>query len=338
MNREAAALGVPVYTTYGGRLGGVDEELIRQGRLRPLTDPRALELDKRAAGGEERIRRDPAAAARAAALGPGTVSPLRRGAPPRSTSSPYRSSFVGPTHRRSRRARHERGRASRSARARDWGRRGRTPPRPRPGAPGASAVAAHVGGRGSPACPAAPRPSRRRSASFRPRGGRPPGRGPRRAPARPPHRDPRRSARAGRSERRAPPTVSAALDRRPHEDVVDRVREESRRRGRSRTAHAHGASAATLGRREKCRAAASRPGMAGRRPAGAPTPSSPRKRGSASAIHRRSAQAPRARVDPDVEETPLLSLFLDGARETRGSSLSSSRGRKTASNSSPLAR
>ena len=44
MNREAAALGVPVYTTYGGRLGGVDEELIREGRLRPLTDPRALEL------------------------------------------------------------------------------------------------------------------------------------------------------------------------------------------------------------------------------------------------------------------------------------------------------
>ena len=31
MNREAAALGVPVYTTYGGRLGGVDEELIRAG-------------------------------------------------------------------------------------------------------------------------------------------------------------------------------------------------------------------------------------------------------------------------------------------------------------------
>jgi hypothetical protein len=60
MNREAAALGVPVYTTYGGRLGGVDEELIRAGRLRPLTDPRALELDKRAPGGDERIRRDPA--------------------------------------------------------------------------------------------------------------------------------------------------------------------------------------------------------------------------------------------------------------------------------------
>jgi predicted glycosyltransferase len=60
MNREAAALGVPVYTTYGGRLGGVDEELIRQGRLKPLTDPRALELKKRARESEERIRRDPA--------------------------------------------------------------------------------------------------------------------------------------------------------------------------------------------------------------------------------------------------------------------------------------
>jgi predicted glycosyltransferase len=58
MNREAAALGVPVYTTYGGRIGGVDEMLIREGRLRPLTDPRALELRKRA-NGAERVRRDP---------------------------------------------------------------------------------------------------------------------------------------------------------------------------------------------------------------------------------------------------------------------------------------
>ena len=59
MNREAAALGVPVYTTYGGRLGGVDEQLIREGRLRPLTDPRALDLDKRHAGPKSRVRRDP---------------------------------------------------------------------------------------------------------------------------------------------------------------------------------------------------------------------------------------------------------------------------------------
>jgi uncharacterized protein len=63
MNREAAALGVPVYTTYGGRLGGVDEALIGEGRLVPLTDPRALDLRKRAGGdGAEggRVRRDPA--------------------------------------------------------------------------------------------------------------------------------------------------------------------------------------------------------------------------------------------------------------------------------------
>jgi len=61
MNREAAALGVPVYTTYGGRLGGVDEELIRQGRLKPLSDPRALELRKRDRGpADARVRRDPA--------------------------------------------------------------------------------------------------------------------------------------------------------------------------------------------------------------------------------------------------------------------------------------
>jgi predicted glycosyltransferase len=59
MNREAAALGVPVYTTYGGRLGGVDEELIRAGRLVPLTDPRALDLRKRERGPGERVRRDP---------------------------------------------------------------------------------------------------------------------------------------------------------------------------------------------------------------------------------------------------------------------------------------
>jgi uncharacterized protein len=59
MNREAVALGVPVYTTYGGRLGGVDEMLIREGRLIPLSDPRALDLRKRD-GSSERVRRDPA--------------------------------------------------------------------------------------------------------------------------------------------------------------------------------------------------------------------------------------------------------------------------------------
>jgi len=59
MNREAAALATPVYTTYGGRLGGVDEALIRSGRLRPLTDPRALELRKRTEEATPTLR-DPA--------------------------------------------------------------------------------------------------------------------------------------------------------------------------------------------------------------------------------------------------------------------------------------
>jgi uncharacterized protein len=59
MNREAAALGVPVYTTYGGRLGGVDEALIREGRLVPLTDPRAIDVKRRDGAARERVRRDP---------------------------------------------------------------------------------------------------------------------------------------------------------------------------------------------------------------------------------------------------------------------------------------
>jgi predicted glycosyltransferase len=58
MNREAVALGTPVYSTYGGRLGGVDEWLMREGRLRPLTDPRAMVLEKRNSQGA-RTRRDP---------------------------------------------------------------------------------------------------------------------------------------------------------------------------------------------------------------------------------------------------------------------------------------
>jgi predicted glycosyltransferase len=59
MNREAASLGVPVYTTYGGRLGGVDEMLIREGRLRPLTDPRAIDLVKRPRSETVLTRHDP---------------------------------------------------------------------------------------------------------------------------------------------------------------------------------------------------------------------------------------------------------------------------------------
>ena len=39
MNREAVALGTPVYTIFSGRMGAVDERLIAEGRLRPLVDP-----------------------------------------------------------------------------------------------------------------------------------------------------------------------------------------------------------------------------------------------------------------------------------------------------------
>ena len=59
MNREAAALGTPVWTTFAGRLGAVDEALIRSGRLRPLRSPAELEVRKRSGGPGERTRRDP---------------------------------------------------------------------------------------------------------------------------------------------------------------------------------------------------------------------------------------------------------------------------------------
>jgi len=59
MNREAVALGVPVYTTFAGRLGAVDEELIRQRRLVPLADADALVLCKRDPAAARPALRDP---------------------------------------------------------------------------------------------------------------------------------------------------------------------------------------------------------------------------------------------------------------------------------------
>ncbi len=50
MNREAVALGTPVYSTFEGRLGAVDERLIEQGRLRRLDDPDQLVFAKRPGG------------------------------------------------------------------------------------------------------------------------------------------------------------------------------------------------------------------------------------------------------------------------------------------------
>jgi uncharacterized protein len=64
MNREAVALGTPVWSSFEGRLGAVDERLIAEGRLRLLRDPEEVVVEKRSAvaagGGQpDRIRRDP---------------------------------------------------------------------------------------------------------------------------------------------------------------------------------------------------------------------------------------------------------------------------------------
>jgi predicted glycosyltransferase len=59
MNREAVALGTPVYTTFEGRLGAVDEALLREGRLRRLTDPDEFRVERRTEHRGLRVRRDP---------------------------------------------------------------------------------------------------------------------------------------------------------------------------------------------------------------------------------------------------------------------------------------
>jgi predicted glycosyltransferase len=62
MNREAVALGTPVWTTFQGRLGAVDERLIAEGRLKVLERAEDVELVKRPAAARvsERVRREPA--------------------------------------------------------------------------------------------------------------------------------------------------------------------------------------------------------------------------------------------------------------------------------------
>ena len=49
MNREAALLGVPTWTTFAGELGGVDRMLIETGRMEVLERPEDLVVEKRAA-------------------------------------------------------------------------------------------------------------------------------------------------------------------------------------------------------------------------------------------------------------------------------------------------
>ncbi len=63
MNREAVALGTPVFTVFEGRVGAVDEQLIADGRLKRLeeaTDAPLIKRPRLSRGQPERIRRDPA--------------------------------------------------------------------------------------------------------------------------------------------------------------------------------------------------------------------------------------------------------------------------------------
>ncbi len=60
MNREAVALGVPVYTTFEGRPGAVDDRLIAEGRMRRLASATELRLGRREPDSTTaRVRRDP---------------------------------------------------------------------------------------------------------------------------------------------------------------------------------------------------------------------------------------------------------------------------------------
>jgi len=60
MIREAAVLGTPVWSIFEGRLGAVDEQLEREGRIRFLRDPADLVVEKASANRQRRGRRDPA--------------------------------------------------------------------------------------------------------------------------------------------------------------------------------------------------------------------------------------------------------------------------------------
>jgi uncharacterized protein len=59
MNREAVVLGTAVYTTFAGRLGGVDERLVAEGSLRPLERADDLVIARKSGAAAQRRRRDP---------------------------------------------------------------------------------------------------------------------------------------------------------------------------------------------------------------------------------------------------------------------------------------
>lgn len=59
MNREAAAMGVPAATIFAGRWAAIDEELVREGRLRRITtrlDLEALPIEKKGSREPRRAR------------------------------------------------------------------------------------------------------------------------------------------------------------------------------------------------------------------------------------------------------------------------------------------
>ncbi len=82
MNREAVALGTPVYTTFSGRMGGVDEALIAAGRLRVLGDADELVLAKRETPVGVLHRRDPALLTAAVLAAGEWVRPAQAPEPP----------------------------------------------------------------------------------------------------------------------------------------------------------------------------------------------------------------------------------------------------------------
>ena len=57
MNREAVALGTPVYTTFAGRIGAVDEALLAEGRLRRLDTVADLRLERKTPDGRPATRK-----------------------------------------------------------------------------------------------------------------------------------------------------------------------------------------------------------------------------------------------------------------------------------------
>ena len=76
MNREAVALGTPVWTTFEGRLGAVDERLIDDGRMQRLMSADEVVLERREDGAAAPAARpprprDPHGSVREGALGAG---------------------------------------------------------------------------------------------------------------------------------------------------------------------------------------------------------------------------------------------------------------------------